>query len=91
MTGMHVREPRPCASPLRVEHSTHIYPTNQCNVFLHVYQYEYLGKLVNQDDIETAIIIAKTFRYQDDCIALNDNGVFAQHFHLIYPPEMILS
>ena len=41
--------------------------------------------------LETAIDIAKTFRYQDDCIALNDNGVFAQHFHLIYPPEMILS
>ena len=30
------------------------------------------------------------FKYQDDCIALNDNGIFAQHFHLIYPPEMIL-
>jgi len=29
--------------------------------------------------------------YQDDCIiALNENGVFAQHFHLIYPPEMVL-
>ena len=27
MTGMHVREPRPCAPPLRGEHSTHIYPT----------------------------------------------------------------
>ena len=40
--------------------------------------------------LETAIDIAKTFRYQDDCIALNDNGVFAQYFHLIYPPEMIL-
>ena len=64
------------------------------NVFIHVYEYEYLEKLVNQGDIETAIEtainIAKTFRYQDDCIALNDNGIFAQHFHLIYPPEMIL-
>ena len=45
----------------------------------------YLQKLVNQGDIETAKNIAKTFRlYQDD------NGVFAQHFHLIYHPEMIL-
>ena len=39
------------------------------NVFLQVYEYEYLQKLVNQGDIETAInIFAKTFRYQDDCI-----------------------
>ena len=36
------------------------------NVFLHVYEYEYLQKLVNQGDIETAINIAKTFKYQDD-------------------------
>jgi len=61
------------------------------NVFLHVYEYEYIEKLVNQmGDIETAQAIAKTFRYQDDCIALNDNGVFVQHFHLIYTPEMVL-
>ena len=36
------------------------------NVFLHVYEYEYLQKLVNQSDIETAINIAKTFKGQDD-------------------------
>ena len=28
MTGMHVREPRPCAPPLRVEHSGHKGPTS---------------------------------------------------------------
>ena len=44
-------------------------------VFLHVDKNEYLEKLVNQGDIETSKNIAKTFRYQDDCIALNDYGV----------------
>ena len=33
MTGMHVREPRPCAPPLRGKHSGYKGPTNiyQCN------------------------------------------------------------
>ena len=59
-------------------------------MFLNVYEYDYLEKLVNQGDIEIAKKIVETFRYQDDCIALNDNGIFAQYFNLIYPPEMIL-
>ena len=29
MTGMHVREPRPCTSPLRGEHSGYKGPTNK--------------------------------------------------------------
>ena len=61
-----------------------------CAPFLHVYEYKYLEELVNQGDIKTTKNIGKTFRYQDYCIALNDNGVFAQHFNLIYPSEMIL-
>ena len=60
------------------------------NLFLHVYEYEYLEKLVNCGDTELAKNISKTFRFQDDCISFNDNGVFGEHFHLIYPPEMIL-
>ena len=44
------------------------------NIFLHVYEYEYLSKLVEGEDLDTARKLAQTFRYQDDCIAINDNG-----------------
>ena len=30
------------------------------------------------------------FRYQDDCIIMNDSYIFASHFDKIYPKEMIL-
>ena len=40
--------------------------------------------------MENARRLANTFRYQDDCIALNDNGEFEKHFSKIYPSEMKL-
>ena len=61
------------------------------NIFLHHYEYEYLKLLVEQGDIQTAKDLANTFRYQDDCITLNDNGRFAIHHDKIYPREMVLN
>ena len=60
------------------------------NIFLHTYEYAYMEKLVGEGDIETAILLSNTFRYQDDLIALNDNGMFRQHYKNIYPIEMTL-
>ena len=60
------------------------------NIFLHVYEYEYLTSLIEMGDIETAKKLAKTFRYQDDCVAINDDGVFRNHYLRIYPCEMLL-
>ena len=60
------------------------------NIFLHMYEYAYLKDLVDKGETETAILLSNTFRYQDDCIALNDNGEFDRHFSNIYPPEMTL-
>ena len=60
------------------------------NIFLHTYEYDYLEKLVREGDIETAILLSNTFRYQDDLIALNDNGMFRQHYKNVYPIEMTL-
>ena len=60
------------------------------NIFLHVYEYDYLSNLVNNGDAEVAKNLAKTMRYQDDCISLNDDNVFGEHFLLMYPPEMVL-
>ena len=60
------------------------------NIFLHVYEYEYLRNLVNNGNIITAKNLSKTFRYQDDCVSINDDGVFKSHYEKMYPPEMVL-
>ena len=60
------------------------------NIFLHAYEYEYLVKLVEQGNTVTARKLAQLFRYQDDCAAFNDNGMFKEHYKHIYPPEMVL-
>ena len=60
------------------------------NIFLHMYEYDYLRGLVEKGEMENARRLANTFRYQDDCIALNDNGEFEKHFSKIYPSEMKL-
>ena len=60
------------------------------NIFLHMYEYDYLKILVDKGEIVTAKKLANTFRYQDDCIALNDDGEFGKHFSKIYPSEMVL-
>ena len=60
------------------------------NIFLHMYEYEYLKLLVEKGEVETARRLANTFRYQDDCISLNDKGEFGKHFSKIYPSEMKL-
>ena len=53
------------------------------NIFLHMYEYDYLRELVEMGEMENARRLANTFRYQDDCIALNDNGEFEKHFSKI--------
>ena len=60
------------------------------NIFLHVYEYEYMQKLVSQGDTDIAKKLSSVYRYQDDCVAINDEGIFRQHHLNIYPPEMIL-
>ena len=60
------------------------------NNFLHQYEYDYLVKLVERNDVETARMLSHTYRYQDDCIAINDKGTFGDHYINIYPPEMTL-
>jgi hypothetical protein len=45
---------------------------------------------VENGDIETAKLISNTFRYQDDCIALNDKSAFRHHYMNMYPVEMTL-
>ena len=60
------------------------------NLFLHVYEYDYLKCLISNGDVDTARKLSKTFRYQDDCISINDDEAFKEHFLLMYPSEMHL-
>ena len=60
------------------------------NLFLHVYEYEYIESLIEDGNFEDALALSKTYRYQDDCICLNDGGCFRRHFLHIYPKEMVL-
>ena len=60
------------------------------NMFLHVYEYEYLSKLMNDSDVSTAKLLSNTLRYQDDCICINDGDVFRHHYSNMYPIEMTL-
>ena len=38
--------------------------------------------------IEVAKKLSNVFLYQDDCLAVNDDGLFAEHFKNIYPSEL---
>ena len=60
------------------------------NIYLHIYEYKYLQKLVNEGQVDVAKKLSKVYRYQDDCIAIDDDNLFATHAARIYPPEMIL-
>ena len=60
------------------------------NLFLHAYENEYIDYLVNNNQAHIAESLSNMFRYQDDCIVFNDNGLFQQHWRNIYPVEMIL-
>ena len=60
------------------------------NIFLHMYEYGYLEKLIKEGKFHEAKMLSQTYRYQDDCVAFNDGGLFRAHYRNIYPPEMQL-
>ena len=50
------------------------------NIYLHTFEYEYIKKLVSKGELNAATLLSNMFRYQDDCIAVNDEGIFAKHY-----------
>ena len=60
------------------------------NIFLHTYEFEYMQLLINNGKSDIARKLSNTFRYQDDCVALNDGGEFGRSFHQIYPNDLEL-
>ena len=64
------------------------------NIFLHVYEYEFIDDLIISGNTDMASKLKTMFRYQDDLIVFGDkvdgNHVFLDNIHNIYPREMEL-
>ena len=61
------------------------------NAYLHVYEHEYIKKLIDSKDEVSLRKLEYIFRYQDDLISLNDDGLLGQVLEDIYPEEMIVN
>ena len=46
---------------------------------------------LKKKDLVSARKFGNTFRFIDDLNVVNDGGYFSEHFHEIYPEEMVLS
>ena len=46
--------------------------------------------LINSGQHNKAALLSKIFRYQDDAIVFNDNGLFGEIYKDIYPEELVL-
>ena len=58
------------------------------NIYLHVYEYDYIAALIEKKDEENLSKLKNIFRYQDDLISFNDFGHFGNVLEDIYPREM---
>ena len=63
---------------------------HMANIYLAVYEYIYIQKLVRSNKHEELKWLQNIFRFQDDLLVLNDNGYFDTIYHDIYPVEMVL-
>ena len=60
------------------------------NIFLHVYEYLHIHKLLDDECNVEAKLLKNLFRFQDDCIVFEDEDVFDGEIASIYPTEMVL-
>ena len=60
------------------------------NIFLFMYESQYIQELIKSGQHNKAALLSNIFRYQDDAIVFNDNGLFGEIYKDIYPEELIL-
>ena len=60
------------------------------NIFLFMYEFKYIKNLVSSGQTRKASLLSMIFRYQDDAIVFNDNGLFSEIYGDIYPEELVL-
>ena len=61
------------------------------NIYLYIYEYRYIKKLIDQNDEESLEKLRYIFRYQDDLISFNDFGLLEIVLQDIYPREMVVN
>ena len=61
------------------------------NVYLHVYEFEYVKSLIELGDESSLRKLRNIFRYQDDLISFNDEGLLNSSLDKIYPKEMVVN
>ena len=61
------------------------------NVYLYVYEFIFIQSVITSGDVETLKKLKDIFRYQDDLISFNDNGLLGTLQSTIYPPEMVIN
>ena len=64
---------------------------HDANIYLFVYEYEYIEALINDGNSKYLEKSANIFRFQDDLFAVNDDGLFESILTDIYPVEMKVS
>ena len=60
------------------------------NLYLFALEFDYINKLMKHD-IHTARKLSKSYRYIDDLLIFNSNGIMNEHKTLIYPKDLILN
>lgn len=64
---------------------------HMANIYLHQYEHNYFNVLYESNRKEELSKMKNIFRFQDDLLALNDQGYLEEVISSIYPPEMIVN
>ena len=60
------------------------------NIYLHVFEYDYIHSLIDNQNYDLAAKLSNLFRYQDDLIVFEDDRMFETIIRDMYPPVMEL-
>ena len=61
------------------------------NLFLFAYEFDFLNSTLKQKDFTTLYKFNKCYRYIDDLLAVNNDGILEDFKARIYPPELKLT
>ena len=64
---------------------------HMANIYLYIYEFDYIQELIRINDENKLLQLQNIFRFQDDLLALNDNGLLSDILSEIYPKEMIVT
>jgi hypothetical protein len=60
------------------------------NLFLYAYEFEWLGRMSTSKFYHVAHKFNKCFRYIDDLLCFNNDGLMQKYMYDIYPEELVL-